>query len=88
MYKFKETVYVKKGNYGWVATYIDADQFIEVRPQNSADMPKKEGYYQVLSDKGFRTYTGPTGKLSIYGNGNCTFVKTDLNDESLSEIIE
>lgn len=88
MFKFKETVYVKKTEFGWVATYIEDDIFIEVRPQNKANMPKKEGYYTVLSDKGFRKYVGPTGKLSIYGNGECQFVKTDLIDESLSDIIE
>lgn len=88
MFKFKEVVYVKKGEFGWVSTYIQDDQFIEVRPQNKADMPKKEGYYEVISDKGFRKYVGPTGKTSIYGNGECKFNKVDLVDETLADRIE
>ena len=88
MYKFKEVVYVKKSEFGWVSTYIENDVFIELRPQNQADMPRKEGYYEVISDKGFRKYVGPTGKTSIYGNGQCIYTKVDMNDESLSSKIE
>lgn len=89
MFKFKSTVYVKEGNFGWTASYIEKgktpeeDVFIEVRPQNQGAMPKVEGYYDVFSDKGFRKYVGPTGKLSIYSNGATSFVKSSLSDPSL-----
>ena len=84
MYKLTKQVYVKQGKFGWVATYIDNDQFIEVRPANKEDMPKEEGYYEVVSEKGFRRFEGPTGKVSVYANGKTEFHKANKIDEDLS----
>lgn len=89
MFKFKNAVFVREGNYGWMASFSEIDAegnkvYTEVRLENQADMPKEEGLYEISASRGFKSYTGKSGKLSIYANGKCEFDRLFDHDTDLS----
>lgn len=81
MKQFKHKVYVKRGKFGWVASYVENDQFIEVR---GATLPKVEGYYYVYASEGFKKWQGKnSNKYSIYCNGDVEFIHANKRDLDL-----
>lgn len=89
MFKLKNTVFVREGNYGWMASFSETDAegntvYTEVRLENQSDMPTEEGLYEISASRGFKKYTGKTGKVSIYANGNVEFERLFDHDTDLS----
>lgn len=68
--KTLRSVYVKKTDYGWQASILADGVFTNIITPVEAEMPDKEGYYDMYASKGFKPWTSArTGKTYLYANG-------------------
>lgn len=79
--ELKHLVYVRKTKFGYQASFLEDDKFIEVKSK-LVPTPRSEGWYRVFAEEGFNVWISKvSGKKYVYANGQVIWLKASPEAE-------